>query len=163
MLPNPNKKIVLDATTVFIYNYMQLSIIISRYEMYPTENPVHIVVGFKILCESLGRHEYVESNVLLSEASGLSDHEVCDLAYNKIKNKIKSVSDRITKTQPVLGAEFIPSTETDVVTNESKVIATIPDNSITIPTTSGEKNIFSNSPLSNNLNTASNNMTESPV
>lgn len=87
---------------------MKTSLIVSRYETYPKDNPQYIVVGFKIICESLGKHEYIEAEIPLNQASGLSEHEICNLAHKKIKNKISKARERIVEIKTVIGAEFIP-------------------------------------------------------
>jgi hypothetical protein len=84
---------------------------IQRYELYPPDESTSFVVGFKI-SDTLNnnRSGYIEALVPLAEASGKTSNEICQIAYDKIKNQIDIiVKDLIGKRNQLLGYTFIPN------------------------------------------------------
>jgi len=85
--------------------------VIGRFELYPKDNPVQYLVGFKIICDENGRESYVEIGLPLEAAQGLSEHDVCIAAWNHGKTQLTEEVKRIEAIPSVLGADFIPPDE----------------------------------------------------
>lgn len=94
--------------TTFNYSHnMSSRLIISRFELYPKENPRNYIVGFKIICDTNAKEGYVESTVALEDITDQSDHDICVLGYRNAKDKIQATMTKLESITPVLGAEFI--------------------------------------------------------
>lgn len=84
--------------------------IIQRYETYPPENSDSFIVGFKILDKTNNKSAYAEGMVPLSEISGKTSNEICQMIYTKIKPQIDIVTnDLISKRNSLTGFTFIPN------------------------------------------------------
>lgn len=84
---------------------------IQRYELYPPDESTSFVVGFKI-SDTLNnnRSGYIEALIPLTDASGKTSNEICQLAYNKIKIQIDNlVKDLISKRNNLIGYTFVPN------------------------------------------------------
>lgn len=85
--------------------------LIGRYELYPKDNPVQYLVGFKIICDFNAREGYVEVGLPLEAAQGLTEHEVCEAAWRHGKAQLQEEIQRLESIPSVLGADFIPPDE----------------------------------------------------
>ena len=84
---------------------------IQRYELYPPDESDCFAVGFRII-DSLNndRTGYVETTIPLTECSGKTSNEICQLAYNKSKNEIDIVvNDLLSKRNKLTNYTFIPN------------------------------------------------------
>lgn len=84
---------------------------IQRYELYPPDESTSFVVGFKI-SDNLNNNKsgYVEALIPLTEVSGKTSNEICQIAYIKIKPQIDIiVNDLISKRNQLIGYTFIPN------------------------------------------------------
>jgi hypothetical protein len=84
---------------------------IQRYELYPPEESTSFVVGFKISdILNNNRSGYIEALIPLTEASGKTSNEICQLAYNKIRPEINTlVNDLISRRNNLIGYTFVPN------------------------------------------------------
>ena len=84
---------------------------IQRYELYPTDESNCFVIGFKIIdLSNNNRTGYVETTVPLTDCSGKRSNEICQIAYDKIKNQIDIiVNDLLSKRGNLTNYTFIPN------------------------------------------------------
>ena len=79
---------------------------ISKYEI--LKNNSSFVVGFN-LTDDDENAAYVESILDIADIENKTQEEVCQLAYEKIKEKIKRIElDFIEKNESILGRIFAP-------------------------------------------------------
>lgn len=84
---------------------MNLTYTIARYE-YLTDG--RFLVAFNIK-DNLENSAYVESELKSSDISGKSTQEVCQLAFNAIKDKIDQIKENFeVKHKSAVGYQFIP-------------------------------------------------------
>ena len=80
---------------------------ISKYEI--LKNNSSFVVGFNLTDENENA-AYVESILDIADTENKTQEEVCQLAYEKIKEKIKRIElDFIEKNESILGRIFVPT------------------------------------------------------
>jgi len=85
------------------------TITITRYEMYPSEEPTCYCVGFSITCPSGRKTMYRDTQVALTDAQGKTEQEIADMAYTSLKESIDQwVCTEMTKPR-ILGSQFTPS------------------------------------------------------
>ena len=78
---------------------------ISKYEI--LKNNSSFVVGFNLTDENENA-AYVESILDIDDIENKTQEEVCQLAYEKIKEKIKRIElDFIEKNESILGKVFV--------------------------------------------------------
>jgi len=96
-------------TTPSESNSKSFTIKISRYELYPIDEPYCYVVGFNITCIINKKNKYFETQVPLIEIqSGDDENIITNYAWNKLSAAILPWCD-ITKSQAsIIHSEFIP-------------------------------------------------------
>ena len=84
---------------------------IQRYELYPPDESDCFVIGFKIIdLSNNNRTGYVETTVPLTDCSGKTSNEICQIAYDKIKNQIDIiVNDLLCIRGYLTNYTFIPN------------------------------------------------------
>ena len=84
---------------------MNITYTIARYELI---NDNTFLVAFNVKSESNSSF-YIESPLTLSETSGKTAPEICQLAYDKIKTKIEEILNRLQQQKDCkVGFQFIP-------------------------------------------------------
>jgi hypothetical protein len=84
---------------------MNIIYTIARYELI---NENTFLVAFNVKSESNSSF-YIESPLALSETSGKTATEICQLAYNNIKTKIEEILNRLQQQKDCkVGFQFIP-------------------------------------------------------
>jgi|LakMenEpi03Aug12_release.lakeMendotaPanAssembly.Ray.scaffolds.fasta_scaffold79292_6 hypothetical protein len=84
---------------------MNITYTIARYELI---NDNTFLVAFNVKSESNSSF-YIESPLTLSETSGKTATEICQLAYDKIKTKIEEILNRLQQQKDCkVGFQFIP-------------------------------------------------------
>lgn len=79
---------------------------IGKYEI--LKNNSSFVVGFN-LTDDNENVAYIESILDIADVENKTQEEVCQLAYEKIKEKIKRIElDFIEKNESILGKVFVP-------------------------------------------------------
>jgi len=85
------------------------TVTVTRYEMYPSEEPTCYCVGFSITCPSGRKTMYRDTQVALTDAQGKTEQEIADMAYTSLKESIDQwVCTEMTKPR-ILGSQFTPS------------------------------------------------------
>jgi hypothetical protein len=84
---------------------MNIIYTIARYEKLNSDT---FLVAFNVK-DADGDSFYIESPLLLSNISGKTTNEVCQLAYNNIKNKIDEIILKMQQQKASkIGYQFIP-------------------------------------------------------
>lgn len=84
---------------------MNITYTIARYEMLPN----NFLVAFNINSEN-GDSVYTESYLTLEEIKNKTSQEICQLAYEKIKDTIDEIKLKFQKNAvSIVGYQFIPS------------------------------------------------------
>ena len=84
---------------------MNITYTIARYELI---NEDTFLVAFNVKSESNSSF-YIESPLALSETSGKTPTEICQLAYNNIKTKIEEILNRLQQQKDCkVGFQFTP-------------------------------------------------------
>jgi len=65
------------------------SIKVSRFELYPTNNPVSYVVAFIVRHPQNASEKYFEGSIPILEADDLSDVQICMKVWETIKNRVQ--------------------------------------------------------------------------
>lgn len=85
----------------------QIKYIIHRYE--PYGNPISgKLIAFLIINTDNDHMEYVDTILSLSEYEGLSDPEICSLAFTKLKDQIDLLTENLLNRTKLIGSEFVP-------------------------------------------------------
>jgi DNA-binding transcriptional MerR regulator len=83
---------------------------IYKYELCPVNDPDRIIVGFLITDTTNGKSLNIEEIATLLESTGKDQEEVCQLVYDKIKNRIEVLKQKLlSKRESVVGKVFLPS------------------------------------------------------
>ena len=85
---------------------MTTDIKIARYELYPADEPNCYCVGFSV--STNGRSMYCDTQVPLSGATGMTDTQIAEAAYEKVKTNIDSWVAMAQSKAPLLGSTFQP-------------------------------------------------------
>jgi hypothetical protein len=82
---------------------------IYRHELYPIENPNSTVVGFLITDNETNKTAVLETNVSIAECNGKTPEEVCQIAFEQLKDKIERIKQDFQKNrESVIGKVFLP-------------------------------------------------------
>ncbi len=83
---------------------------IYKYELCPVDDPDRIIVGFLITDTTNGKSLNIEEIATLLESAGKDQEEVCQLVYDKIKDRIEALKQKLlSKRESVVGKIFLPS------------------------------------------------------
>jgi len=91
---------------------MAYEVTISRFELYPREEPDSWVVGFTVTWPG-NRTQYVDTTVPLEEARGKSDEEIADLAWERVKSTVETWDRQYSGKSPLVGRRYIPKEKRD--------------------------------------------------
>jgi len=84
---------------------MNITYTIARYE-YISDGKFLVAFNIK---DEFENSAYVESELKSSDISGKSTQEICQLAFNTIKNRIDQIKENFAiKHKSVVGYQFIP-------------------------------------------------------
>lgn len=84
---------------------IDISYTIARYEQISKDV---FLVAFNIKPQDLSTF-YLESSLEISEISGKTPNEICQLAYNKLKSKIDEILIKLENEKlTIVGYQFIP-------------------------------------------------------
>lgn len=83
---------------------------ITRYELYPKENPSFIVVGILMTDLTTNNISCLEDKIPLSQTHGKTHNEICQLAYENLKPQISGVLQYFSNQRTsVVGFTFVPN------------------------------------------------------
>lgn len=83
---------------------------IYKYEQAPVPNPNSTVIGFLITNTDSGKYNNIECVLLFSETTNMSEEEICQLAFSKLKPEIDVITERLrSSNNSVIGKIFLPS------------------------------------------------------
>ena len=83
---------------------------IYKYEQAPVPNPNSTVIGFLITNIDSGKYNNIECVLFFSETVNMSEEEICQLAFSKLKPEIDSIVERLKNSDnQVVGKVFLPS------------------------------------------------------
>lgn len=83
---------------------------IYKYELSPVDNPDRIVIGFLITDTTNNKSLNIEEIVTLAESTGKDQEEICQLFYEKTKDRIEVLKQKLlSKRESVVGKIFLPS------------------------------------------------------
>ena len=83
---------------------------IYKYEQAPVPNPNSTVIGFLITNIDSGKYNNIECVLFFSETANMSEEEICQLAFSKLKPEIDSIVERLKNSDnQVVGKVFLPS------------------------------------------------------
>lgn len=83
---------------------------IYKYELCPVQNPDSTIIGFLITNTDSGKYANLETILSFSETSNITEEEVCQLAFNKLKNQIDVITEQLQNSNnSVIGKIFLPS------------------------------------------------------
>jgi hypothetical protein len=97
---------------------------VVRYELYPKDDPTCYCVGFRVACSRTQKEMYVDTQVPLNEASGLSEHAVATKAYTNVKDQIEAWKCSLEERPSILGRTFVPDDEAAEVEATEEAAAT---------------------------------------
>ena len=96
-----------DTTTTTIDP--QPVITVTRYELYPKDEPTCYVVGFVVSCPSGQKTMYRDTQVPLDQAQGKTEQEIAQIAYTAVQESVDAwVCTEMTKPR-ILGTQFTPT------------------------------------------------------
>lgn len=83
---------------------------IYKYEQTPVPNPDSNIIGFLITNTDSGKYNNIEHTLSFSETANMSEEEVCQLAFTKLKPQIDAIVERLKNSNnQVIGKVFLPS------------------------------------------------------
>lgn len=85
-----------------------VSVIVARYETYPSGEPTCFCVGFTMSYATNGSQKYMDVQVPLAQASGKTEEEVVALAYEALRPAIESWTSNVASKPSVIGTVFTP-------------------------------------------------------
>jgi hypothetical protein len=98
-----------ETTTVQTGTQPQPKIIVSRYELYPKDEPTCYCVGFTVSCPTGQKTMYRDTQVTLEEANNESESTIVSMAYTALKSDIDAWIETEMSKPCILGTEFVPS------------------------------------------------------
>ena len=83
---------------------------IYKYEQTPVPNPDSTIIGFLITNVDSGKYANLETSLPFSDTSNMTEEEICQLAFNRLKNQIDLIVEEIKNSNnSVVGKIFLPS------------------------------------------------------
>ena len=83
---------------------------IYKYEFCPVNDSNRIIVGFLITDTTNNRSLNVEETIPLVDSAGKDEEEVCQMAYERVKDAIEALKQKLlSKRDSVIGKVFLPS------------------------------------------------------
>jgi hypothetical protein len=98
----------IDDLTVDNFNAL-FTVNIVRYEQYPADEPNCYVVGYTIKHNNNGKNMYVDTQVSFTDASGLSDDLILNLAWDKVLPCIKTWAFSVVNKNPIINSNYVPT------------------------------------------------------
>jgi hypothetical protein len=80
------------------------TVTVSRYELYPTDEPTCYCVGFVTKHNTKSSSNYIDTQVPLDDASGKSEDEIVQLGWAKVKDGIMSWATTVNNKPSILGS-----------------------------------------------------------
>jgi hypothetical protein len=80
---------------------------IYRFELYPNDEPTQYWVGFSV---EVDQHQpfLMDTYVAIADCADMTEEEICDVAYNNLKDAIQIRADELGAKSPVVGVEYTP-------------------------------------------------------
>jgi len=83
---------------------------IYKYEQTPVPNPDSNIIGFLITNTDSGKYNNIECTLTFSETNNMTEEEICQMAFTKLKLQINSIVERLKNSDnQVVGKVFLPS------------------------------------------------------
>lgn len=99
----------IEDLTVENFNAL-FSVNIVRYEQYPSDEPNCYVVGFSTKHKYNSKNMYVDTQISFTDASGLDDDKIINLAWEKVLPGIKTWAFSVVNKNPLINSNFVPTT-----------------------------------------------------
>lgn len=80
---------------------------VSRYELYPADEPTCYVVGFSITHKTNNKSMYQDTQVPLTDVSGKTDEEITDMGWLVLKESFKTWAASVVNKLP--NTNFVPT------------------------------------------------------
>jgi hypothetical protein len=104
---------VLEDLTVENFNAL-FNVNVVRYEQYPADEPNCYVVGYVIKHKYNSKNMYVDTQVSFTDASGLDEQAILNLAWHKVIDGIKNWAFSVVNKNPIINSSYVPSTVSSV-------------------------------------------------
>ena len=78
------------------------NIIVSRYELYPSESPTGVCVGFNVMKN--GRSYYIDTIINIDDAKGKTDNEIVQMALSVLRPNINFWLSSVSSLSPIIGS-----------------------------------------------------------
>jgi hypothetical protein len=101
--------VVKDVVSPPLEDRKKIRYIISRFE-YDAIPPKYRIVGFTLRHSSSEKQEYLETTIALDRIKDMCDQEVCDVAFEQLKDRIKLAKASLTS---IIGKEYVPFLDDD--------------------------------------------------
>lgn len=98
-----------------------MKMIISKYERYPTEEPIGQAVGFTVYANE--RSFYIDTVISNEDIVDKTEEEILDLAWEELKEEILSNVEQLNSRLPLVGKAWNPPSE-EVVEEELEEVRT---------------------------------------
>lgn len=79
---------------------------VAKYNLYPAEDPTSMAVGFSVKCK--GRSAYQDTTIPLDQCEGLTEEEICDLAWEQLGPGLEAKAAVFKTKGEIIGEEYKP-------------------------------------------------------
>ena len=111
MPPPPVVPTITTIEDLTVENFNALfNVNIVRYEQYPADEPNCYVVGYNIKHKLNGKIMYVDTQVSFTDASGLDEDQIVNIAWNKVLAGVKTWAFSVVNKSSLINSSYVPST-----------------------------------------------------
>jgi len=83
---------------------------IAKFNLYPADEPTSMAVGFSF--KHKGRQAYQDTTIPLADCEGLTEEQIADLAFEKLRGGIEAQAAIFETKGEILGADYTPKAKT---------------------------------------------------
>jgi hypothetical protein len=85
------------------------SVTVSRYELYPAEEPTCYCVGFVIKHKTKLNSRYIDTQVTLADTNNKTEDEIVQLAWAMVRDGILSWATSVHNKPTIIGSVITPT------------------------------------------------------
>ena len=79
---------------------------VAKFNLYPADEPTGMAVGFSV--KNKGREAYQDTIVSLANCEGLTEEEICDLAFEDVRDSLEAQAAIFETKGEILGSDYTP-------------------------------------------------------
>ena len=79
---------------------------VAKFNLYPADEPTSMAVGFSV--KHKGRSAYQDTTIPLADCEGLTEEEICDLAFENVRDGLEAMAAVFEAKGEIVGSDYTP-------------------------------------------------------